>query len=129
MSIRSFAERMSRGVKLSRRLPRRFGGGTLVVSPEACGLSGWKRDLEKVDPFLFGFVAEFVKPGMAVWDIGANVGFLTYAAAFLAGPTGSVLAVEPDVENAGLLIQSRRRMDAAVNAPVRVLAAAVSEPG
>jgi FkbM family methyltransferase len=62
--------------------------------------------------------AETVGPGNTVWDIGANLGLFGFAAAVAAGPSGRVLAVEPDTALAGLL-----RRSAAVNrehAPVDV---------
>ena len=51
------------------------------------------------------FVARRVKPGMTVWDIGANVGFYTLAFARLTGPTGKVLAFEPLAANAAFLLR------------------------
>jgi len=41
-----------------------------------------------------------VKPGDVVLDIGANVGLVTLEAAWLAGPAGRVVAVEPAPGNA-----------------------------
>jgi FkbM family methyltransferase len=41
----------------------------------------------------------FVDPGTVVVDVGANVGFFTLSFAEWVGPTGRVIAVEPDREN------------------------------
>jgi len=41
-------------------------------------------------------VREFVTPGAVVWDVGANVGLFSFAAANMAGPGGLVVALEPD---------------------------------
>jgi len=49
-----------------------------------------------------------VKPGMAVVDIGANIGYLTMLLASLVEPSGLVVAVEPNPENIKLLEASRR---------------------
>ena len=49
-----------------------------------------------------------LRPRMRVIDIGANVGWFTLLAASRVGPTGQVIAVEPDRGNAALLEASRR---------------------
>src|SRR4029077_17153226 len=46
--------------------------------------------------------------GMAVIDIGANIGYLTMLLASLVTPSGRVVAVEPNPENIKLLEASRR---------------------
>jgi predicted RNA methylase len=81
--------------------------------------------MARVDPALMRLAAETVRQGDTVWDIGANLGLFSFAAAVAAGPSGRVLAVEPDTALAGLL-----RRSAAVNhghAPVDVLPAAASD--
>jgi len=40
-------------------------------------------------------VRRYLKPGMTVLDVGANVGYYTALAAFSVGNTGSVYAIEP----------------------------------
>lgn len=40
-----------------------------------------------------------LRPGDVVWDVGANVGFFTILAAHLVGPSGKVIAFEPDSNN------------------------------
>ncbi len=49
-----------------------------------------------------------LRPGMNVLDLGANIGFFTLLAASLVGPSGSVVAVEPNPANARLIEASRR---------------------
>jgi len=49
-----------------------------------------------------------LRPGMRVLDLGANIGFFALLAARLVGPTGQVIAVEPNPRNARLLEASRR---------------------
>jgi FkbM family methyltransferase len=126
--IRSLLERLSRGRVLRRRLPAAHGGHALHVSPDAA-MKLWQRDLGAVDPFLLTMAAELVRPGMTVWDVGANVGLFAFAAAFAAGPSGRVLAVEADGWLADLLQRSAGSAPPAY-ARVEVLAAAVSDaPG
>ena len=126
--IRALLETLSRCRVLRRRLPAEHGGHTLYVSPDAA-MRLWKRDLGAVDPFLLKIAAELVRPGMTVWDLGANVGLFAFAAAFAAGPSGRVLAVEADGWLAGLIERSAREAPAS-HARVEVLAAAVADvPG
>jgi FkbM family methyltransferase len=113
---------------LRRRLPRVFQDLPLYVSPEA-SLRYWRPNLATVDPMLFDMALEMVKPGQAVWDVGANVGLFSFCAAALAGPSGSVLAIEPDFWLAHLLTRSVQGLSRhrGTVAPVAVLCAAVAE--
>jgi FkbM family methyltransferase len=120
---------MSRGVVLRRRLPREFQKLLLYVSPEA-SLRYWRTNLATVDPMLFDMAREMVKAGHVVWDVGANVGLFSFCASALAGPSGSVLAIEPDLWLAHLLQRSARRLsrgDRRTVAPVTVVCAAVAD--
>jgi FkbM family methyltransferase len=80
--------------------------------------------MDRVDPGLLRLVTETVRAGAVVWDVGANVGLFSFAAAVAAGPAGRVLAIEPDTVLVALL-----RRSAAANqghAPVEVLPAAIA---
>jgi FkbM family methyltransferase len=69
-----------------------------------------------------------VKPGSVVWDVGANMGLFSFAAAGLAGARGRVFAFEPDAVMARLLRRSARLNPGA--AAVEVIPCAVAqEPG
>lgn len=125
MLVRSALERATHRIIVRRRLPTQFGKTQVYVSSEG-GLRYLIRDMSDVDPGLLRLAADEVKPGDAVWDVGANIGLFSFAAAAAAaaGPSGQVLAVEPDTALAGLL-----RRSAALNqahAPVQVLPAAAS---
>jgi len=60
------------------------------------------------DPGVAAVLNRRVKPGMAVVDIGANIGYLTMLLASLVRKSGLVVAVEPNPENIKLLEASRR---------------------
>jgi FkbM family methyltransferase len=121
-AMRKLLRRVSRQVVLKRHLPAAFGGAPIFVAPDSA-LGYWRHDIGKVDPFLLSMVQELVRPGMTVWDVGANVGLFSFAAASLGA---SVLAVEADIWLANLMHRS-----AVLNKlPVTVLPAAVSDaPG
>jgi FkbM family methyltransferase len=122
--LRSALEQATHRIVVRRRLPAPFGAARIYVSSEG-GLRFLGRGMARVDPALLRLAAETVRRGDTVWDIGANLGLFSFAAAVAAGPSGRVLAVEPDTVLAGLL-----RRSAAVNhghAPVDVLPAAVSD--
>jgi FkbM family methyltransferase len=124
-SLRSLAERFSRGVVLKRRLPREFGGARLYVTPEA-RLNLWRHGLRKCDPALLELAREVIQPKDVVWDIGANVGLFAFTASYFAGPAGRVYAFEPDL----LLVQLMRRSAAEIpagHAPVHLVPVAVSD--
>ena len=129
MGVRSLAEKLSRGIVLRRRLPGDLGGGRIYVAPQSGGLRMWRRDVRRMDPTLLKMACEFVMAGDHVWDIGDNLGIFTFSAAHRAGPTGTVLSVEPDIDNVRLLLRTRAAMDPLKNAPVEILPAAISAPG
>ena len=95
MGLRHLAEIASRNVRYRRTLPEQFRKRRLYVSP-GCGLSYWRRKLSAADEWLLGMARELVRPGNVVWDIGANLGMFSFSASVMAGPGGSVVAVEAD---------------------------------
>jgi FkbM family methyltransferase len=105
MNLRRIAEILSRRVVLKRHLPVEFGGGPILVSPDS-GLRYYRTNLRNADPMLFRMAAELVHRGDVIWDIGANVGLFSFAAAALAGPEGQVFAIEPDARLVNLLHRS-----------------------
>jgi UDP-N-acetyl-D-glucosamine dehydrogenase len=122
--MRSAVEQATHRLVIRRRLPSPFAAARIYVSSEG-RLRYLGRRMAQVDPTLVRLAAEMVGPGDTVWDIGANLGLFSFAAAVAAGPSGRVLAVEPDIALARLL-----RRSAGLNqdhARVDVLPAAVSD--
>jgi FkbM family methyltransferase len=118
---------MSRGVVFRRRLPAKFGRLPIYVTPEA-GLRYWLT-MQRVDPTLYNMVEELVRPGTTVWDVGANVGLFSFCAAALAGPSGFVLSIEPDLWLAQLVDRSSQELSLSRStcSCVQVLCASVSD--
>jgi FkbM family methyltransferase len=105
-------------------MPTPFTAARIYTSSEG-GLRYLRPTLNYVDPPLLRLAAEVVRPGGSIWDIGANLGLFSFAAAVAAGSAGHVLAVEPDTTLVRLL-----RRSADVNrehAPVEVLPAAIAD--
>jgi len=67
-------------------------------------------------------IRKLVRPGMVVYDLGANAGFYTLALAKLVGASGRVFSFEPDARNTYLL---RRHVDLNNLRNVTVVQAAV----
>jgi FkbM family methyltransferase len=127
MSIRGWAEYLSRGIVLRRRLPPKFGRLPIYVTPEA-GLRYWSA-MSRIDSVLYSMAEEIVKPGCTVWDVGANVGLFSFCAAALSGQSGLVVAIEPDLWLAHLINRSSQELQAGQYpcAPVEVLCASISD--
>lgn len=119
-AIRGLFERLGRGSLIRRRLPRDFGRTKLFVSPDA-QLKYLKPGAEAFDMALLKVVRHFIRTDSVVWDIGANVGVFTFAAASLAR-NGHVLAIEPDIWLASIIRRSCK-LNPALN--IDVLPAAV----
>jgi len=71
------------------------------------------------EPYETDLFTAAIKPGAVVADIGANIGYYTLLAARAVGPTGTVLAFEPDPDNFALLSANVRtnRFDNVVLVP------------
>lgn len=113
---------------MRRRLPARVGGGPIWLSPEsALRYWTWNVDHPKHSKVLIDVAMRFAKPGGVVWDVGANCGVFSTACAGLVGPTGSVLAIEPDSTTAVVLHHNAAASQASGRAPIEVLECAVSD--
>jgi FkbM family methyltransferase len=56
------------------------------------------------------FIRSWVRPGMTVIDVGANIGEYSLFMADLVGPKGRVIAVEPEPENFARLCKAVRHL-------------------
>jgi FkbM family methyltransferase len=60
------------------------------------------------EPHLTAVFERYCAPGMTVVDVGANLGYYSLLASRLVGPSGRVVALEPNSENCRLLLSSLR---------------------
>jgi FkbM family methyltransferase len=85
-----------------------FPGFSLFASIDDLAVGNHVLIGRSYDPSIAAVLSRCVKPGMAVVDIGANIGYLTMLLASLVASSGLVVAVEPNPENVKLLEASRR---------------------
>ncbi|RXG85989.1 FkbM family methyltransferase [Bradyrhizobium vignae] len=122
-SLRTALRQALRGRVFRRTLPAKYGGSSFYVAPES-QLKYLRPGIAGFDLLLLEWAAEFVQLRSKVWDIGANVGVFTFAAAGFARK-GAVLALEPDPFLAHTLVRScSLPTNSSFN--VEVLAAAIS---
>ncbi len=74
-------------------------GQRLYLRPEEPGVSGALALNGAFEETETAALRDFVRPGMNVLDVGANIGYFTLLSSTLVGPNGLVLAVEPDEGN------------------------------
>jgi FkbM family methyltransferase len=127
-----------RGKKAVARLARRvLPRTTLTLAHVEPGLSltvnlrrhvmFWSGGLARFEPFTVAALRAAVRPGDAVFDVGANIGFFSTLLSRLAGPEGRVFAFEPEPENQAML---RANLDANACGNVTLVACALgARPG
>lgn len=101
--IRRLTEILLGPVIVRRRLPAIHGGGMIVTSARVGGLKYLFRSAEHWDAQLLNVAQRLVRKGQIVWDVGANAGLFSKAAAYRAGSEGSVLSIEADLDAVKLL--------------------------
>jgi FkbM family methyltransferase len=85
------------------------GGGWLFPDTLGDYLRVWAWRLGQRDAGPRRWIARAVQPGMAAVDVGAHLGAYTLALAQAVGPSGRVLALEPDAHNFDLLTRAAPR--------------------
>jgi len=84
------------------------GGIELYCDPADAAVTPGLRS-GRYEPHLTSVFERYCKVGMTVVDVGANLGYYSLLAARLVGPSGRVIAFEPNSENCRLLLSSLRR--------------------
>lgn len=105
MALRKLAEIFARGRKVRRHITINGQKIPIYVSPDA-QLKYLKRS-GSWDQDLIHLAGKYVKRGDDVWDIGANVGVFSFAAAAMS-QTGNIIAFEPDTFLVDVIKASRR---------------------
>ena len=99
---------------------------TMACSSQDSGI-GWEiLGSGTHEPHVVACYRRFLRPGMVVVDVGANIGFHALHAAKLVQPGGRVIAVEPDRQSAALLAFS---LSLNPGLEVEVIEAALSDAG
>lgn len=123
---RRIAEATFGPLTIRRRLPGESGGAVLFVNGRIGGLRYLLKSCRKWDPQLLRIAALLARPGMCVWDVGANVGLFSRAVAFHAQADGLVVAMEPDFDAVTLLRRSCKHQTEG-HASITILPVAVSD--
>lgn len=84
-----------------------FGTFSLFASRDDLGVSLAAIQAGTYEPHVGSVFKRYIRTGMSVLDVGANIGYFTMLSAALVGPNGLVVAIEPNPENVKLIEASR----------------------
>jgi protein-L-isoaspartate O-methyltransferase len=79
------------------------GGNRLYLNHEDEMINSYLAVHRYWEPTEEALMRRYVRPGMNVLDLGANIGYHTLSMASMVGPNGRVTAFEPDATNFGWL--------------------------
>jgi FkbM family methyltransferase len=108
-----------------KRLPQDFGRQRIHVTTRA-DIRLLIPGLQRPAGDLFIVVRNYVKPGSVVWDIGSNLGILTFSSAMQVGQKGEVYSLEADPRYADLQSRTLRELSDSAG-KVSILCAAVAD--
>src|SRR5437763_12445868 len=80
-----------------------FSNRFMFVRAEDGGVAHQLIMYREYEPFESKLVREYLRPGMTVYNIGANLGYYALLASDCVGASGSIFAFEPAPENLELL--------------------------
>ena len=80
------------------------------------------------EPDESAFLRSHLKPGMTFLDVGANVGYFSILGARIVGPSGAVVAIEPEPTNYALLCANLWEARAVNVEPIRAAASSFDGP-
>jgi FkbM family methyltransferase len=98
-----------------------FRGNCIALNQDDAIVSG-SLALGSYETFVTDVLEALLKPGMTFFDVGANIGIYTALAARLVGPTGRVIAIEPETVNVAI-IRKTVRLNAFANVRIEARAA------
>lgn len=124
--IRRQAESVLGRLVFTRRMPPASGNGLIRVSTKVGGLKYLFKPSDRWDPELLEIASALVGRDDHVWDVGANVGLFSRAAAFHAGRSGSVLSIEADLDAVALL-HATARCSSVDDARISILPVAIAD--
>lgn len=105
-------------------LPRSFGRQKIYVSSRA-DIRLLAPGLHKSAGDLFMVVNNYVSPGSVVWDIGSNLGILSFCSASKVGTNGKVYSLEADPRYADIQSKTLRSLSSEMG-KMSILCAAVA---
>ena len=131
MALRQFISTLGRFPVLGsllRKFAARYPEGSVVtIRSGLCKGLRWKRHHRYVNGYWVGIaesrvqdqLGSMLNPGDVFYDIGANAGFFTLAAAKIVGPEGRVVSFDPLPENAQSITEQLELNDFSSRASVR----------
>lgn len=112
----------------SKRLPRELGGGKVRVSPRS-DLRFLYPGLTRMGSDLFQVAERYVSKDQCVWDLGANLGIFSFAAAWRIGSGGKVYAIEADPFYAEQIHKTQSQLPAGYGKVIPLCAAVADRIG
>lgn len=82
-----------------RAITREIAGQTLAIEPSQSIVELRMSICRAYEPAMTRYMASSLRPGMSVADVGAHIGFFTLLASEKVGPSGTVVACEPNPRN------------------------------
>lgn len=122
------ARRATRGFLFRKTLPADFGSEKIYVSSLA-DIRVLMPGMKHSSGDLFDVVRRYVSPGDVVWDVGSNLGILTFSAAMRVGTGGQVYSIEADTRFADVQTRTLRHFTESAGAVTILCAAVADRPG